>query len=110
MWAKAIQRLTEDDALKCFNNKKGCLCCNRRMVRAQLKCNPPSKYHIQLPKKGGSKGGQKRCHVIEALIEKRNLKRHSYKVSFVSALNDKMEKKWLMVDDITSLTLKEEKK
>ena len=45
----------------------------------------------------------------EALIEKRNLKRHSYKVSFVSPLNGKMEKKWLMVDDITSLTLKEEK-
>ena len=89
--------------------------CNRRMVNAQLKCNPPSKYrigekvYIRLPKTGGSKGGQKRCHVIEALIEKRNLKRHSYKVSFVSPLNGKMEKKWLMVDDITGLTLREEK-
>ena len=89
--------------------------CNRRIVNAQLKCNPASKYrigekvYIRLPKKGGSKGGQKRCHVIEALTEKRNLKRHSYKVSFVSPLNGKMEKKWLMVDDITSLTLKEEK-
>ena len=89
--------------------------CNRRMVNAQLKCNPPSKYrigekvYIQLPKKGGSKGGQRECHIIEALIQKRNLQRHSYKVSFVSPLNGKMEKKWLMVDDITSLTLKEEK-
>ena len=64
-------------------------------------------YGFQI--KGASKGGQKRCHVIEALIEKRNLKRHYYKVSFVSPLNGKMEKKWLMVDDITSLTLKEEK-
>lgn len=50
--------------------------CNRRMVNAQLKCNPPSKYrigekvYIQLPKKGGSKGGQKECHIIEALIQK----------------------------------------
>ena len=85
------------------------------MVNAQLKCNPPSKYrigekvYIQLPKKRGSKGGQKRCHVIEALIKQRNLKGQSYKVSFVSPLNGKMEKKWLMVDDITSLTLKEEK-
>ena len=41
--------------------------------------------------------------------ERRNLKRHSFKVSFVSSLTGKMEKKWLMVDDITRLTLKEEK-
>ena len=39
--------------------------CNRRIVNAQLKCNPASKYrigekvYIRLPKKGGTKGGQK---------------------------------------------------
>ena len=42
-------------------------------------------------------------------MEKRNLKGQSYKVSFVSPLNGKMVKKWLMVDDITSLMLKGEK-
>ena len=89
--------------------------CNRRMINTQLKCNPPSKYrigekvYIRLPRKGGIKAAQKRRHVIEALVEKRNPKRHAYKVSFVSPFNGKMEKKWLKVDDITSLTLGEEK-
>ena len=84
---------------------------NRRIVNKQLKWDYPSKYrigknvYIRFPKRGESKGGQKRCHVIEALIQKRNLKRHSYKVSFFSPLNGKMVKKWFMVDDITNLSL-----
>ena len=52
---------------------------------------------------------QKKCCVTEAVIEKRNLKRHLYKVSHTSPENGKNEKKWLAVDDITSLTLREEK-
>ena len=61
---------------------------------------------------------QKKCCVTEAVIEKRNLKRHLYKVSYTSPESGKNEKKWLAVDDIflillfdifLSLTLREEK-
>ena len=47
---------------------------------------------------------------MEAVIKKRHLREHSYKVSFVSPLTGRKETKWLMVDDITSLTLEEEKR
>ena len=50
----------------------------------------------------------KRC-VTEAVIEKRNSKRHLYKVSHTSPERGKNDKKWLAVDDVTSLTLREEK-
>jgi len=68
------------------------------MVNAQLKCNPPSKYrigekvYICLPRKGGIKTAQKRRLIIEALVEKRNLKRHAYKVLFVFPQNGKWKR------------------
>lgn len=54
--------------------------------------------------------GHKKRHVIEARIEKRNLKLQTYKVAYSSPVTGKNEKKWLPVDDITSLTLQEEKR
>ena len=61
--------------------------CHRRMVKTHLKSNPPSGYRvgekvlIRLSKKGKTSRKQQ---VIEALVEERNLKQQSYKVSFKS--------------------------
>ena len=84
------------------------------MVKTHLKSNPPSKYrigekvHVRLAKKGMTKTSRKQ-QVVEALVEKRNLKRQSYKVSFISPSSGKRERRWLSVVDITSLTLRDEK-
>ena len=48
-------------------------------------------------------------HVTAARIEKRKIKLHTYKVSYISPLSGKEERKWVSVDDITSLTLGREK-
>ena len=84
--------------------------CDRRMQRAKLQSNPPARYSVRekvfvrLPGKA-----QKKRHVIEAQIEKRNLKTQTYSVAFTSPVTGKREKKWLPVNDITSFTLREEK-
>ena len=85
--------------------------CDRRMQRAKLRSNPPARYSVgdkvfvRLPGKA-----QKKRHVIEARIEKKNLKIQTYRVAYTSPVTGKNEKKWLPVDDITSLTLLEEKR
>jgi len=61
------------------------------------------------PRKGGIKSAQKRHYVLEAEILKRNIYRHAYKVAYISPVPGKKSEKWLPVDDITSLTLGEEK-
>ena len=73
--------------------------CSERMVRGHLRSHPPSK-----------KNAQKRHCVIEAVIIKRNTRRHVYQVRYTSPITGKKEEKWLPVDDVTSLTLGEEKK
>ena len=89
--------------------------CSERMVRGHLRAHPPSKYnvgekvYVRLPRKGGIKSAQKRRYVIEALIMKRNIRRHVYKVAYTSPVTGKKKEKWLPVDDITSLTLEEKK-
>ena len=50
-----------------------------------------------------------RWHVTEGCIEKRKIKLHTYKISYASPLSGKEEKKQVSVDDITSLTLEQEK-
>lgn len=61
--------------------------CDRRMKQVYARTNPPSKYavgekvYVRLRGKGRLR--KKRC-VTEAVIEKRNLKRHLYKVSYTS--------------------------
>ena len=47
--------------------------------------------------------------MTEGRIEKRKIKLHTYKVSYTSPLSGKEERKWVTVDDITSLTLEREK-
>ena len=90
--------------------------CSERMARGYLPSHPPSKYnvgekvYIRLPRKGGIESAQKRHCVIEAVIIKRNTRRHVYKVRYTSPITGKKEEKWLPVDDVTSLTLGEEKK
>ena len=94
--------------------KKATERCNRRMIKKHLKANPPSEYkigenvYIRLSRK--TKPLQKRRFVLEAIVLKRNLKRHSYKVSYRSPTSEKTVQRWLQVDDITSLTLKDEKR
>ena len=88
--------------------------CHRRMVKTHLKSNPPSRYrigekvHVRLAKKGRTKTSRKQQEE-EALVEKRNLKRQSYKVSFISPSSGRCERRWFSVVDITSLTLRDEK-
>lgn len=86
--------------------------CDRRMKQAYARTNLPSKYavgeKVYVRLRGKGRLQKKRC-VTEAVIEKRNLKRHLYKVSYTSPERGKNEKKWLAVDGLTSLTLREEK-
>ena len=49
-------------------------------------------------------------HVTEGRIEKRKIKLHNYKVSYASPLTGKKERKWVSVDDVTSLTVEQEKR
>ena len=83
------------------------------LFNAHLKSNPPSRYrigekvHVRLAKKGISKSSRKQ--VVEGLVENRNLKQHSYKVSFISPSSGRREREWFSVIDITNLTLREEK-
>ena len=85
--------------------------CDRRMKQVYARINPPSKYavgkKVYVRFRGKGRLQKKRC-VTEAVIEKRNLKRHLYKVSYKSPESRKNEK-WLAVDDVTSLTLRKEK-
>ena len=90
--------------------------CNNRMKRYHLKLNPPSKYkvrekaYIRVPcSRGGIKAICKKQRVVQAIVEKRNLKRHFYKVSFISPVNQEKEKHWIFIDNIISLTLEEER-
>ena len=48
--------------------------------------------------------------MTEGRIEKRKIKLHNYKVSYTSPLTGKKERKWVSVDDVTSLTLEQEKR
>ena len=85
--------------------------CDKRMQRAKLGSNPPAKYGVGekvLVRLSGK--AKKKRHVIEARIEKRNLKLQTYKVSYISLVTGKKENKWLPVDDVTSLTFQEEKR
>ena len=85
--------------------------CDKRMQKAKLRSNPPAKYSVgenvfvRLPGKG-----KKKRHVIESWIEKRNLKLNTYKIAYTSPVTGKNEKKWVPVDDVTSLNLQEEKR
>ena len=91
--------------------------CNNRMKRYHLKLNPPSKYkvgekaYIRVPRsRGGIKAIRKKQLVVQAIVEKRNLKRHFYKVSFISPVTQEKEKRWISVDNITRLTIEEKEK
>lgn len=79
--------------------------CSKRMVRGHLRAHPPSKYnvgekvYVRLPRKGGIKSAQKKRYVIEALIMKRNSRRHVDKVAYTSPVTGKKKEKWLPVDE-----------
>ena len=98
-------------ALKLQNRaKKATRRCDKRMQRTQLRLNPPSVYScgekvcIRLRGKPSNKR-----HVTEGRVEKRKIKLHTCKVSYTSPLLGKEERKWVSVNDITSLTLEREK-
>ena len=97
-------------ALKLWNwAKKATSRCDKRMQRKQLCLNPPlvyssgEKVYIRLREKPSNKQ-----HVTEGRIEKRKIKLPTYKVSYTSPLSGKEERKWVSVNDITSLTLERE--
>ena len=96
-------------ALKLRNwAKKATSRCDKRMQRTQLRLNPPSVYSSGEKCIYVREGNQR--HVTEGRIEKRKIKLHTYKVSYASPLSGKEERKWVSVNDITSLTLEREKK
>ena len=84
------------------------------MVNKHLSANPPSEYSVgekvfvRLSRR--TKPLEKRRFVIEAIIKNRNLKRQFYQVSYISPSTKKSMKKWVQVNDITSLTLDDEKR
>lgn len=84
--------------------------CDKRAQRTQLRLNPPSVYSVgeNVYVRLRGRAWNKR-HVTEARIEERNIKLHTYKLAYTSPLIGKKERKWLSVDDITSLTLQREK-
>ena len=84
--------------------------CDKRAQRTQRRLNPPSVYSIgeTVYVRLRGKALNKRF-VVEASIERRNSKLHTYKVSYTSPHSGKKERKWVPVDDITSITLQLEK-
>ena len=98
-------------ALKLRKQAKKATCrFDKRMQRTQLCFNPPSVYSIgeKVYIRLRGKPSNKR-HVTEGCIEKRKIKLHTYKVSYTSPLSGKEERKWVSVNDITSLKLEREK-
>ena len=84
--------------------------CDKRSQRTHLRLNPPSVYSVgeNVFVRLRGRAWNKR-HVTEARIEEKNIKLHTYKVAYTSPLTGKKERKWVPVDDITSLTLQREK-
>ena len=80
--------------------------CDKRLQRTHLRLNPPSVYSVgeNVFVRLRGRAWNKR-HVTEARIEEKNIKLHIYKVAYTSPLTGKKERKWVPVDDITSLTL-----
>ena len=84
--------------------------CEKRAQRTQRRLNPSSVYSIGETVYVRLRGSAlNKRHVIEASIERRNSKLHTYEVSYISPHSGKKERKWVPVDDITSITLRCEK-
>lgn len=87
---------------------------SERVIRGHLWSHPPATYvgekvYVRMPRKGGIKSAAKRRYVLEVKILKRNIHRHVYYVAYIFPVAGKKWEKWMPVDDITSLTLGEEK-
>ena len=86
--------------------------CCERMIRCHGRSHPPSRYnvgekvYVRLPGKDNLKNRKRQ--VFEAVIVNRNLNVHSYKANYISSVTGKRVTKWIPVDDIASLTQKEE--
>ena len=77
---------------------------NTTSLKSALGLQHRRKVYIRLIGKPSNKR-----HVTEGRIEKRKIKLHTYEVSYTSPLSGKEERKWVSVNDITSLTLEREK-
>lgn len=89
--------------------KKATSRCDKRMQQTQLRSHSPSVYSIgESVFRLRGKPSNKR-HLTEGRINKRKIKLHVYNVSFISPLSGNEEWKWISVDDITGLTLEQEK-
>ena len=87
-----------------------------RYILRRMKDSRPSVYSvgetviIRFPFSRTSRVAPKRRYVIEGKIIKRNLRLHKYKIEFISPVTKKTCVRWLSVDDVTSVTVTEEKK
>ena len=101
---------TRDEALKASKNA------SEKMVKRELKRNPPSLYNVgetvlvRIAKTKKTVKGKKTTlkGACEAVILKADHYLHKYYVDFEDPNTSKRQKAWLKVDDITSLTKEEE--
>jgi len=88
----------------------------QRMIKRELKRNPPSLYHkgevvlLRLPVARKSVKGKKTSlrSNCEGLILESDHILHKYRIEYEDPLTSKLKKNWFKVDDITSLTKDEE--
>ena len=89
---------------------------DKRYIDRRMRNNPPSTYSVgetilvRYPFSRVSKAAPKRRYVIQGKIIKRNLKLFRYKVKYEHPETHCDITSWVSVEDITSLTVAEEKK
>ena len=107
---KDRKRRSQNDSKVRKQAQKATKRCDKRAQRTERSLNPPSVYSIGETVYVRLRGKVLNTrHVVEASIERRNSKLHTYKVSYTSPHSGKKERKWVPVDDITSITLQREK-
>ena len=88
----------------------------KRYIERQIKSNPPSIYAIgetaliRFPFSRTTRIAAKRRFVLERKIIKRNLRLQRYNIAFESPITSKRCTAWISVEDVTSVTLEEEKR
>lgn len=63
---------------------------------------------IRYPPRGGSRLAPRRRYICKGVVEERKLAQNKYKVRFERP-DGKMDRQWISVSDITSVTAQKEK-
>lgn len=87
----------------------------KRMIDKHTRLNPPAAQYkpgeevLLRVKSGKGKIAPKRRHVVKGKVISRNLRTSMYKVSFVNPNSNEQVQKWISVEDITSVSCREDK-